>query len=198
MSYWVQLKKKGAYMITDSRDKVIGGLVSALQVHASHRDFHSAFMVLLALGRVRPLKEELDETEEEEWIKGEKVAIQLQLFSRKKLNNELEAEIKFCLEELDAVWFWRDHTPEDRLQALLQVDEIVQACKVVGRNDLIRSAMNKLEQIFLFNTEDQAEISDDLNALLKDHPRDGKWGELVGRIARAKESVALAKAVMGR
>ena len=49
------------------------------------------------------------------------------------------------------------------------------ACKCVGRKDLVERAINKLEQIFLFNSEDQAEIGDDLNALLKDHPRDGEW-----------------------
>ena len=39
-------------MIKDSRDVVIGGLENSLQVHYCHRDFHSAFMVLLDLGRV--------------------------------------------------------------------------------------------------------------------------------------------------
>lgn len=185
-------------MITDSRDAVIGGLVTALQVHGAHRDFHSAFMVLLALGRVRPLEAELDAEEEEVWIRGEKVALQLQLFHPKQLDHEIECEMKFCLEELEAVFFWRDHTVEDRLQALLQVDEIIQACLVANRKNLVESAMNKLELIFLFNSEDQAELSDQVAALLEDHPRDGEWGELLGRIAKAKESVALAKAVLGR
>lgn len=183
---------------TNSVDQVVGALSSALQVHGAHKDFHSAFMVLLALGQVRPLKAELDDEETEAWIRGEKVALNLQLFHSKQLNTELEAEMKFRLEELDSVFFWRDHTPEDRLQALLQVDEIIMACRCARRNDLIESAMNKLEEIFAVNSVDQAEISDELKELLKDHPRDGKWGELVGRIARAKESVALAKAVMGR
>ena len=211
MSYWVQLKKKGAIMITDSRDKVIGGLgnsrgkvigglENSLQVHHCHRDFHSAFMVLLDLGRVRPLKGsmEWDDEETEAWIRGEKVAFQLRFFHTRQLDNELRAEMKFRLEELDSVFFWRDYTPEARLQALIQVDEAIMACKCVGRKDLIEGAISKLERLFLFNHADQAEFSEQVGSLLKDHPRDGKWGELLGRIAKAKESVALAKAVMGR
>lgn len=185
-------------MIMDSRDKVIGGLVSALAVHDAHKDFHSAFMVLLALGQVRPLKGQLDEQEEEAWIQGEKVALNLRLSHSRQLDHEIEMELQFRLEELEAVFFWRDHTAEDRLQALLQVDEIIMACRVAGRSDLVKGSMPEIERLFLFNHTDQAEISDQVAALLKDHPRDGKWGELLGRIARAKESVALAKAVLGR
>ena len=85
-----------------------------------------------------------------------------------------------------------------RLEALVQVDEIIMACLVANRKDLVKGAMPGLERLFLFNHADQAEISDKVGELLKDHPRDGEWGELVGRIAKAKESVALAKAVMGR
>ena len=185
-------------MIKDSRGAVIGGLVTALAVHGAHKDFHSAFMVLLALGRVTPFEAELAEEEEEAWIRGEKVALNLRLFHQRELDHEIEMELRFRLEELDEVFFWRDHTAEDRLQALVQVDEIIMACRVVGRKDLVRGAMPELERIFAVNSVDQAEISDELGELLKDHPRDGEWGMLVGRIARAKESVALAKAVMGR
>ena len=185
-------------MIMDSRDKVIGGLVSALAVHDAHKDFHSAFMVLLALGQVRPLKGQLDEQEEEAWIRGEKVALNLRLSHSRQLDHEIGMEFQFRLEELEAVLFWRDHTAEDRLQALVQVDEILQACLVANRKDLIKGAMPGLERLFLFNHADQTQVSDKVGELLRDHPRDGAWGELLGRISRAKESVALAKAVMGR
>ena len=47
---------------TNHIDKVVGRLRSALSVHGAQEDFHSALMVILALGQVRPLNEELSLT----------------------------------------------------------------------------------------------------------------------------------------
>ena len=72
------------------------------------------------------------------------------------------------------------------------------ACPVAGRSDLVSGAMPELENLFLFNHAGQAQVSDKVENFLKDNPRDSKWGDLLRKITNVKETLSLAKAVMGR
>lgn len=188
---------------TNPVDKVIGGLVGALAVHGAHKDFHSAFMVILALGQVRPLVNLLSADEEEDWLRGEKVAVRCRiLFHGHELDRELEEEFEFRFHDLVQAWDSWDASnyPHHltRYDTLIQMDEIIMACPVAGRIDLVKGSMPEIERLFLFNHVDQAEVSKQVGEFLQNNPRDGKWGDLLKRIAKAKETLSLAKAVMGR
>lgn len=189
---------------TNHIDKVVGRLRSALSVHGAQEDFHSALMVILALGQVRPLNEELSSDEEEDLLRAEKVVMKCRILHHgHQLDREFEEEFGFRLYDLVEAWDCnRDGasslhacTPYD---TLVQVDEIIMACPVAGRSDLVSGAMPELENLFLFNHAGQAQVSDKVENFLKDNPRDGKWGDLLRKITNVKETLSLAKAVMGR
>jgi hypothetical protein len=186
---------------TNHIDKAVGHLRGALSVHSAHEDFHSSLMVILALGQVRPLAEGLSSEEEEDLLVAEKVAVRCRILHHgHQLDHEIEAELEFRF--YDLMWAWdcdASNCPRDSpFQALVKLDEILMACPVAGRSDLVSGTMPELERLFLFNLADQAEVSEQVERFLKDNPRDGKWGQLLRGIAQAKENITLAKAVMGR